>query len=150
MASTILLVEDNPDDEALTLRTLRRHNVTNDVVSVRDGAAALDYLFGRGAYAGPHRPELPRLILLDLKLPKVTGLDVLKAVRSHPETRLTPVVMLTSSREERDLVASYQHGVNSYVAKPVEFTAFAEAVRQLGIYWTLINEQAPRTSGLTA
>ena len=135
----ILLVEDNPDDEALTLRAFKRSNVVNDVEVVRDGQEALDYLFGNGA---PTRPS-PAMILLDLKLPKVDGLEVLKQIRAHERTKLIPVVILTSSREEADLVATYGHGANSYVRKPVDFNQFAESVRQLGLYWLVVNEAPP-------
>lgn len=135
----ILLVEDNPDDEALTLRAFKRSNVVNEVEVVRDGQEALDYLFGNGV---PARPA-PALILLDLKLPKVDGLEVLKQVRASPLTTLIPVVVLTSSHEESDLLATYGHGANSYVRKPVDFNQFAESVRQLGLYWLVVNEPPP-------
>ena len=139
----ILLVEDNPDDEALTLRALRKNNIGNDVVIVRDGAEALDYLFGTGAYSGRDLRSLPAVTLLDLKLPKVDGLEVLRRVRSDERTELIPVVILTSSIEEQDLVRSYKLGANSYIRKPVDFSQFAEAVRQLGLYWLVINEPPP-------
>jgi len=129
----ILLVEDNPRDEELTLHSLRRHNVTNKIHVVRDGQEALDYLFGG-------ETSTPRVILLDLKLPKVDGLDVLRRVKGDDRTRDIPVVVLTSSREERDLAEAYKLGVNSYVVKPVNFERFADAVRQLGLYWLLLNE----------
>jgi two-component system response regulator len=135
----ILLVEDNPDDEALTLRAFKRSNVVNDVEVVRDGQAALDYLFGNGV---PARPS-PAMILLDLKLPKVDGLEVLKQIRAHEQTKLIPVVVLTSSHEEADLIATYGHGANSYVRKPVDFNQFAESVRQLGLYWLVVNQAPP-------
>ena len=136
----ILLIEDNPDDEALTLRAFKRSNVVNDIEVVRDGQEALDYLFGNGAVeASP----TPALILLDLKLPKVDGLEVLKQVRAHDATRLIPVVVLTSSHEESDLTATYGNGANSYVRKPVDFNQFAESVRQLGLYWLVVNEAPP-------
>jgi two-component system response regulator len=138
----ILLVEDNPNDEALTLRALQRHNIRNQVVVVRDGAEALDWLFGRGAYANRDVTLQPQLVLLDLKLPKLSGLEVLRAVRDDPRTKRLPVVLLTSSSEERDVTAGYDYGVNSYVKKPVEFGEFAEAVRQLGLYWLVLNEAA--------
>jgi len=138
----ILLVEDNPNDEALTLRALQRHNIRNQVVVVRDGAEALDWLFGRGAYDNRDVTLQPQLVLLDLKLPKLSGLEVLRAVRDDPRTKRLPVVLLTSSSEERDVTAGYDYGVNSYVKKPVEFGEFAEAVRQLGLYWLVLNEAA--------
>jgi two-component system response regulator len=140
---TILLVEDNPDDEALTLRALRKANVANAVVVARDGAEALDYLFGTGAHAGRDPGDAPQVILLDLKLPKVDGLEVLRRLRSEPRTRLLPVVILTSSNEERDRIEGYKLGANSYVQKPVDFGQFAEAVRQLGLYWLVLNQAAP-------
>jgi len=139
----ILLVEDNPDDEALTLRALKRHNVFNEVVVARDGAEALDYLFARGPYAGRKVTDLPPVVVLDLKLPKVDGLEVLREVRADPRTKCLPVVILTSSSEERDLVESYRLGVNSYVRKPVGFEEFSHAVGQLGLYWLLLNESPP-------
>lgn len=141
----ILLVEDNPDDEALTLRAFKRSNVLNDLEVVRDGQEALDYLFGDGN-GNPPRPP-PALILLDLKLPKVDGLEVLKQVRATHHTRLIPVVVLTSSREEVDLIATYGNGANSFVRKPVDFNQFAESVRQLGTYWLVVNEAPPIVSG---
>ncbi len=139
--SAILLVEDNPNDEALTLRALKRTNVSNPVVVARDGAEALDYLFARGAHAA--RERLPQLVLLDLKLPKIDGLDVLKALRADERTRLLPVVILTSSLEEQDLIRGYSFGANSYVRKPVDFAEFVESVRQLGMYWLVLNEIPP-------
>ena len=139
---TILLVEDNPDDEALTLRALRRANVGNEIVVLRDGAEVLDYLFGTGAWTGK-TPALPQVVLLDLKLPKIDGLEVLRRIRAAPRTQLLPVVILTSSSEERDRIEGYRLGANSYVRKPVEFGAFAEAVRTLGLYWLLLNEPPP-------
>jgi len=139
----ILLVEDNPDDEALTLRAFKKHNITNDVVVAHDGAEALEYLFGTGRYAGRDMALTPQLILLDLKLPKVDGLEVLRQLRADDRTRLLPVVVLTSSTEERDLVESYRLGANSYVRKPVDFTQFVEAARQLGLYWLLMNQPPP-------
>jgi two-component system response regulator len=142
---TILLVEDNPDDEALTLRALKKHNIRNEVVVVRDGAEALDWLFARGAHAGRDESQLPQVVLLDLKLPKVTGLEVLRAVRDDPRTKRLPVVLLTSSKEEQDVIAGYDLGANSYVRKPVDFGDFAEAIRQLGLYWLVLNETAPPT-----
>jgi len=140
----ILLVEDDPDDEALALRALRRNNIKNEVVVVRDGAEALDYLFATGTYASRDANDLPQVVLLDLKLPKVDGLEVLRRVRADPRTELLPVVVLTSSKEDRDVVESYARGANSYVRKPVEFNEFSEAVRQLGLYWLLLNERPPR------
>ncbi len=139
----ILLVEDNPDDEALTLRAFQKNNITNEVVIARDGAEALDYLFGTGPHAGRNLGVMPQLVLLDLKLPKVDGLEVLRRLRADERTRLLPVVVLTSSNEERDLVESYRLGANSYVRKPVNFTEFLDAARQLGLYWLLLNEPPP-------
>ena len=133
----ILLVEDNADDEVLTLRALKKHNIGNEVVVARDGAEALDYL-GKADF-------LPELVLLDLKLPKVDGLEVLKRLRTAERTQLLPIVILTSSREESDIVAGYRLGANSYVRKPVDFEHFLEAVRQLGLYWLVLNEPPPRT-----
>lgn len=136
----ILLVEDNPSDLALTLHALKKHNIANCIEVVRDGAEALDYIFCTGPYAHRRIADMPKLILLDLKLPKVNGLEVLKRIKSDPRAKCIPVVVLTSSREERDIVQSYQLGVNSYIAKPVDFDQFAEAVQQLGLYWLLLNE----------
>jgi CheY-like chemotaxis protein len=138
----ILLVEDDPRDEALTLRALRKSNVMNPVVIARDGREALDYLFGEGRYADVER-AMPQVILLDLKLPKLDGLEVLEALRGDERTRLLPVVVLTSSLEEQDLLRSYRLGANSYMRKPVDFAQFMEAVRQLGLYWLVLNEPAP-------
>jgi two-component system response regulator len=146
---TILLVEDNPDDEALTLRALKKNNILNEVKVVRDGVEALDYLFGTGAYRGrDHYPQSgypvnPPVVLLDLKLPKVDGLEVLRRVRADPRTRSLPVVMLTTSNEERDLVDAYNLGVNSYIRKPVDFAQFTAAVGQRGLYWLVLNEAPP-------
>ena len=135
----ILLVEDNPNDEELTLYALKKNNITNQIQVVRDGAEALEYLFCTGAYAHRKINEPPKVVLLDLKLPKVDGLEVLEQVKTDPRTRAIPVVVLTSSQEERDIVESYQLGVNSYIVKPVDFEQFIEAVRQLGMYWMLLN-----------
>jgi two-component system, response regulator len=140
---TIMLVEDNPDDVELTLRAFRKNNIANHTVVVRDGVEALDYLFCRGPYSSRDAKELPRLILLDLKLPKMNGLQVLEQIRSSEITRLLPVVILTSSKEDADLMASYSNGANSYVRKPVDFNQFVEAVRGIGLYWLLINEAPP-------
>jgi two-component system, response regulator len=140
----ILLVEDNPYDAELTLRALKRSNLANDVLVVTDGAQALEFVFGTGLYAGRNPDQRPKCMLLDLKLPKVDGLEVLRRVKADPRTRTMPVVVLTSSREERDLVASYQLGVNSYIVKPVEFEDFVEAVSRLGLYWLLVN-RVPET-----
>src|SRR6266566_465882 len=139
----ILLVEDNPDDEALTLRALKTNNIHNDVVVARDGAQALDYLLGTGAYAGRNIRELPAVILLDLKLPKIDGLEVLRRVRADEHMKLLPVVILTSSKEEQDIISGYRFGCNSYVRKPVNFDEFVQAARQLGLYWLLLNERPP-------
>ncbi len=141
---TILLVEDNPDDEALTLRALRKNNILNEVVVARDGAAALDYLFGEGSHAERDTSVMPGLILLDLKLPKVDGLEVLGRVRADDRTRLIPVVILTSSKEEQDLIDGYSLGANSYIRKPVDFSQFTEAIRLLGLYWLVLNEPPPK------
>jgi CheY-like chemotaxis protein len=138
----ILLVEDNPDDEALVLRAFKAHHIANKIVVTRDGAEALDYLFGTGAYAGRETEDVPSVVLLDLKLPKINGFEVLQRLRADPRTRLLPVVILTSSSEEQDIVRSYRSGANSYVRKPLDFTEFVNAIKQLGIYWLLIN-QAP-------
>jgi two-component system response regulator len=139
----ILLVEDSASDEELTLRALRKSNIGNRVVVARDGAEALDYLFGKAAYAGRDITELPQVVLLDLNLPKLGGLEVLRAIRAEEATKLLPVVILTSSGEDRDLLGSYSGGANSYIVKPVDFTQFAEAVRQLGMYWLLLNQRPP-------
>ena len=143
--SKILLVEDNPDDVDLTLRALRKSYIPNELVVASDGVEALDYLFGTSHYAGRDLSDMPQVILLDLKLPKMDGLQVLQRIRNHERTRLLTVVVLTTSNEERDLIESYQHGANSYVCKPVDFIEFTEAVRQLGVYWLLLN-RAPPTS----
>jgi two-component system response regulator len=143
MEGTILLVEDNPSDIKLTKRALEQHQITNPLVVAEDGREALDYLFGTGQYAGQPPPDLPAVVLLDLKLPKVDGLEVLKTIRADDRTKLLPVVVLTSSSQEEDIVASYTQGANSYVRKPVDFTQFAEAVRVLGLYWLLMNQPPP-------
>ena len=140
---TILLVEDNPDDQALTLRALTKNNIANEVVIAEDGAQALDYLFGTGEFAGRDTRIPPALVLLDLNLPKVDGLAVLAHIRADDRTKLVPVVVLTSSSEERDLLRSYESGVNSYVRKPVDFVEFVEATRQLSVYWLILNQQPP-------
>ena len=137
---TILLVEDNPDDVELTLRAFRKNNIANEVVVVNDGAEALDYLFGEGDYTDRNPEETPRIILLDLKLPKIDGLQVLERLRAYRYTKLVPVIILTSSKEEQDLISGYQNGANSYVRKPVDFNEFVEAVKHIGLYWLLINE----------
>lgn len=139
----ILLVEDNPDDEALTLRALRKNNITNEVVVARDGVEALDFLFSTGAYNGRDSHEMPALVLLDLKLPKVDGLEVLRRARSSDLTRRLPVVVLTSSREEGDISNSYQLGASSYIVKPVDFLKFMEIIRTVGQYWLTMNEPPP-------
>ncbi len=142
----ILLVEDNLDDEILTLRAFKQNHIQNDIIVARDGAEALDYLFGTGKYHGRDMAQRPQIVLLDLKLPKIDGLEVLRRLRADERTRLLPVVILTSSREDRDLIEGYSLGANSYVCKPVGFEAFVEAVRQLGLYWLLLNEQPPQPS----
>lgn len=139
----ILLVEDNPDDEELTLRALRKNNILNDVVVARDGVEALDYLYGTGAYEGRDPDDLPQIVLMDLKLPRLDGLEVLKRIREHEKTQFLPVVILTSSKEEQDLFRGYELGANSYIRKPVDFIQFTEAVRQLGLYWLVLNESLP-------
>jgi two-component system, response regulator len=139
----ILLVEDNADDEALTLRALKKNNIRNEVVVARDGSQALDYLLGTGAHAGRDLNMMPQLVLLDLKLPKVDGFEVLNRVRSYEKTKLLPVVILTTSNEDQDRIRGYGLGANSFVRKPVEFEKFIEAVRQLGLYWWILNEPPP-------
>lgn len=143
----ILLVEDNADDELMTVRAFRKSNIRNPIVVVRDGAEAIDYLFIQGRHADRDPAIRPQVILLDLHLPRIDGLEVLRRIRAHEQTRTLPVVILTSSKEERDLVEGYQLGVNSFVHKPVDVTAFFEAVRQLGMYWIVLNEMpSPRRS----
>jgi two-component system response regulator len=139
-AKEILLIEDNPSDIGLTERALLKNNITNKLVVAQDGQDGLDYLFGEGNYAGKGESALPVLVLLDLKLPKLDGLEVLRQVRANPRTHRIPVVILTSSREEQDIAAGYDLGVNSYIRKPVDFHQFAEVIRQLGLYWLVINE----------
>ncbi len=139
----ILLAEDNPNDVELTLEALARHNLVNEVDVVNDGAEALDYLYRRNKYEGRDNGN-PCVVLLDLKMPKVDGLEVLKVIRSDPDLKTIPVVVLTSSREERDLVKSYELGVNAFVVKPVDFTQFVESVRQVGVFWAIINEPPPK------
>lgn len=139
----ILLVEDNPDDESLTLRALKKNNIMNEVTVARDGQQAIDYLFGEGASARP----APTVVLLDLKLPKIDGLEILRRIRADQRTCLQPVVILTSSREEQDIVSGYRLGTNSYIRKPVDFDQFVEAIRQLGLYWLVLNEAAPDQRG---
>ena len=146
MEKMIMLVEDNANDEELTLRALRKANIANNVVVARDGQEAVDFLFGTGQHAGREAPKMPAVVLLDLKLPKLNGIDVLQRMRADPRTKLIPVVVLTSSSEDEDMMRSYQSGANSYVRKPIEFSAFANAVTQLGMYWILIN-QSPPTRG---
>jgi len=139
----ILLVEDSQRDEELTLRALRKNNITNEVAVTRDGAEALDYLFATGAHAGRNAAELPTVVLLDIKLPKIDGLEVLRRLRADERTKLVPVVLLTSSKEDKDRLAGYTSGANSFVRKPIEFAEFSEAIRQLGLYWLILNEPPP-------
>lgn len=139
----ILLVEDNADDEKLTLRALKKNNIRNEVVVARNGVEALDYLFGTGTYAGRNLNVMPQVVLLDLKLPKLDGLEVLRRLRTDDRTKLLPVVILTSSNEEQDRINGYGLGANSYVRKPVDFNQFSEAACQLGLYWLVLNEPAP-------
>lgn len=140
---TLLLVEDNPDDVELTRRAFARCNIPNRIVVAQDGEEALDYLFGVGAHAGRDPLDLPRVVLLDLKLPKLSGLDVLRRIRADEATRHLPVIILTTSRQERDIISSYDLGANSYVRKPVDFAQFVEATRTLGLYWLSLNERPP-------
>jgi two-component system, response regulator len=139
----ILLVDDSPEDVELTIRALRRHKIANDIEVVEDGAEALDFLFCRGAYKERKFPHPPKLILLDLKLPKVDGLEVLRAMRADDRTKTIPVVILTSSKEQRDLIAGYNLGVNAFVQKPVDFEQFGEAIRHIGMFWVLVNQAPP-------
>lgn len=141
--ASVLLVEDNHDDEVLTIRALTKNNIKNELVVARDGAEALEYLFGEGRYAGRDTRKMPDVILLDLKLPKVDGFEVLRRMRSDERTKLLPVVILTSSNEERDRINGYGLGANSYVRKPVEFEEFVEAIKQLGLYWLILNQKPP-------
>jgi len=144
----ILLVEDNPDDVQLTLRAFKKANISNEVIVVGDGQEALDFFFGKDGVAGNGRDDLPELILLDLQLPKIDGLEVLRRVRADERTKLVPVVILTSSKEQGDMLNGYAHGCNSYIRKPVDFEQFAEAVRQLGLYWLVLNEAPGQGQGL--
>lgn len=143
---TIVIVEDNPDDEALMLRAFKQHKLTNEIVVLRDGVEAIEYLLGTGAHIGRDTTLMPQIILLDLKLPKLNGLDVLKRLRADPRTKIVPIVVLTTSKEEGDMIASYNLGANSYVVKPVDFTKFVESVKQLGLYWLLLNQTPERTT----
>jgi len=140
----ILLVEDNPDDEALTMRALKASKLANEIVITRDGNEALEFMFGTGKYEGRDLSHMPAVVLLDLKLPKVSGLEVLERLRADPRTKITPVVVLTSSSEDEDMLRSYRLGANSYVRKPVVFGKFADAVSQLGLYWMLLNQPPPK------
>lgn len=140
----ILLIEDNLDDVDLTLHALKKNNIKNEVIVVNDGAAALDYLFGTGKYSGRDLSVMPAIILLDIKLPKIDGLEVLERIRKNPLTQYIPVTILTSSKEEMDIIKGYRYGVNSYVRKPVDFIQFTEAVNSLGLYWLLLNEPPPK------
>jgi CheY-like chemotaxis protein len=141
--SILLLVEDNPDDEELTLLAFEQNSSAHDVVVARDGIEALDYLFGTGSYAGRDTSTMPALILLDLQLPRINGLEVLQRLRADPRTKLVPIVILTTSNEQQDLINSYSLGCNSYIRKPVDYTQFVTAVQQLGMYWLLLNEAPP-------
>lgn len=141
---SILLVEDNPDDEVLTVHALKSSGLTNAIIVARDGVECLEYLFGEGAYAGRDLSEQPTVILLDLNMPRMGGLETLSRLRADPRTKHLPVVILTTSKEESDLVASYDRGANSFVRKPVDFEQFTEAARNLGMYWLLLNEMPPQ------
>lgn len=143
----ILLVEDNPDDVTLTERALKKSHILNKLIVAKDGVEALDYLFGTGSWAGRDMNNMPEIVLLDLKLPKIDGLEVLKRIRANAQTKLLPVVILTSSKEEKDLIDGYSMGANSYIRKPVNFNQFADAVRQLGLYWLVLNERPPMITG---
>ena len=143
----ILLVEDNPDDVTLTERALKKSHILNKLIVAKDGVEALDYLFGTGSWAGRDMNNMPEIVLLDLKLPKIDGLEVLKRIRANVQTKLLPVVILTSSKEEKDLIDGYSMGANSYIRKPVNFNQFADAVRQLGLYWLVLNERPPMITG---
>lgn len=147
ITKNILLVEDNPDDELLTLMAFKDNNIKNEVIIARDGEEALDYLFGTGKYKDRNSKLLPQIILLDLKLPKVDGLEVLKQIRSNALTKLLPVIILTSSKEDMDIINSYQLGANSYIRKPVDFEQFSDAIKQLGLYWLVLNEVPPQNNG---
>jgi two-component system response regulator len=142
--NVVMLVEDNPDDEALTVRALKKNKTVNEVIVARDGVQALDYLFGEGAHAGRNTNEMPQVVLLDLKLPKLDGLGVLRRLRADERTKLLPVVLLTSSNEEQDRINGYGLGANSYVRKPVDFDQFVAVATELGLYWLVVNEPAPR------
>lgn len=147
MQKSILLVEDNPNDEMLTIRALKKNNILNEVIVVRDGKQALDYLFAEGEHEGRDLENDPEVILLDLKLPKIDGLEVLKRIKSDKRTKLLPVVVLTTSNEDQDLLSSYELGANSYIRKPVDFDQFIKAIGQLGLYWLVLNEPPPSYSG---
>jgi len=140
----VLLVEDNPDDELLTIRAFQKNKIANEIIVARDGQEALDFLFCQNAFAGRDKKSTPQVILLDIKLPKLNGLEVLRAIRGNEETALLPVVVLTSSKEERDVIESYQLGANSYIRKPVDFLQFQECVRELGLYWLVMNQKAEK------
>ncbi|HKP98284.1 MAG TPA: response regulator [Fibrobacteria bacterium] len=139
----ILLVEDDPNDELLTLHALQENRIKNKVIVARDGVEALDFLFSTGPHAGKDLPGLPQFVLLDLKMPRLNGIEVLQQLREHPKTKLLPVIIFTSSKEEKDMISSYRLGANSYVRKPVDFVEFAAAVKELDLYWMILNEKAP-------